>query len=189
MKGFFCKAVMINVTDRTSTIRHLDEALLRASIGGKGLGAKLLLEDNQPGVDPLGPENHMIIASGPLAGSSLYGSSRYGVFAKSPLTHFYGESYSGGSFAIHLSQTGFDAVIIKGASASPVWLEITHEQVLFHDADRIWGKDTFEAEEYIRNRSNYKDCGVIVIGPAGENLIRFSVIKNDEHPFQINRTS
>jgi len=71
MKGFFCKAVMINVTDRTSTIRHLDEALLRASIGGKGLGAKLLLEYNQPGIDPLGPENHMIIASGPLAGSSL----------------------------------------------------------------------------------------------------------------------
>ena len=97
------------------------------------------------------------------------------------MTHFYGESYSGGSFAIPLSQTGFDAVIIKGASASPVWLEITHETVLFHDADRIWGKDTFETEEYIKNRSNCKSCGVMVIGPAGENLIRFAVIKNDKH--------
>ena len=181
MKGYFFKVLKIDVTKKIFHVEDIDPDIMEASIGGKGLGTQLLLDNNPPGVDPLGPDNHLIITSGPLTGSSLYGSSRYGIFAKSPLTHGYGESYSGGSFAGPLSKTGFDAVMIKGAATSPIWIEINSDTVLFHDAKKVWGKDTFETEDYLKKESKGKHPGIMVIGPAGENLVRFAVIKNDRH--------
>lgn len=181
MKGYFFKLLAIDATRQTFQVEDINQDSMKVDIGGKGLASRLLLERNPAGVDPLGPDNHLIIASGPLSGSSLYGSSRYGIFAKSPLTGFYGESYSGGSFAGPLSNTGYDAVVIKGAAASPVWIEINSNQVLFHDARMIWGQDTFATEEYLQQNSPGKGCGIMVIGPAGENLVRFAVIKNDKH--------
>ena len=181
MKGCFFKLLQIDVTNKTFCEKPIDKKLMAGSIGGKGLATQLLLDHNPAGVDALGPDNHLIIVKGPLSGSSLYGSSRYGLFAKSPLTGFYGESYSGGSFAGPLARTGYDAVIIKGASKSPIWIEINSDTVLFHDAGEIWGKDTFETEDYLKNKSSGKHAGVMVIGPAGENLVRFAVIKNDKY--------
>ncbi len=181
MKGYFFKLLKIDVTRKTYHIEDIDQSIMEAGIGGKGLGTQLLLDNNPPGVDPLGPDNHLIIALGPLSGSSLYGSSRYGIFAKSPLTQIYAESYSGGSFAGPLSNTGFDAVIIKGMSENPIWIEINSDKVIFHDAEKIWGRDTFETETYLKKRSKGKHSGIMVIGPAGENLVRFAVIKNDKH--------
>ncbi len=181
MKGFFFKHLLIDVSNRTFSSRGTDQDQTLTTLGGKGLATQLLLELSPPGVDPLGPDNHLIIASGPFSGSSLYGSCRYGVFAKSPLTGGYGESYSGGTFATPLSQTGYDAIIIKGASEKPVWIEITSGKVLFHDAADVWGQDTFETESYLRKKTDAKRPGIMVIGPAGENLVRFAVIKNDKH--------
>jgi len=181
MKGYFFKLLKIDVTRKTFHVEDIDQSIMEAGIGGKGLGTQLLLNNNPPGVDPLGSDNNLIIASGPLAGSSLYGSSRYGIFAKSPLTQIYAESYSGGSFAGPLSSTGFDAVIIKGMSENPIWIEINSDKVIFHDAKKIWGRDTFETENYLKKRSKGKHPGIMVIGPAGENLVRFAVIKNDKH--------
>jgi len=181
MKGYFFKLLKIDVTRKTFHAEDIDQSIMEAGIGGKGLGTQLLLNNNPPRVDPLGPDNHLIIASGPLSGSSLYGSSRYGIFAKSPLTQIYAESYSGGSFAGPLSNTGFDAVIIKGMSENPIWIEINSDKVIFHDAEKIWGKDTFETETYLKKNTKNKHPGIMVIGPAGENLVRFAVIKNDKH--------
>ncbi|MCK5837760.1 MAG: aldehyde:ferredoxin oxidoreductase, partial [Desulfobacula sp.] len=181
MKGYFLKLLKIDATRKTFQVEDIDKSIMAASIGGKGLATQLLLDCNPADVDPLGPDNHLIIATGPLSASSLYGSSRYGVFAKSPLTGFYGESYSGGSFAAPLTHTGFDAVIIKGASEKPIWIEINSDTVLFHDAKEIWGRDTFETEDYLKKKSNGRQPGVMVIGPAGENLVRFAVIKNDQY--------
>ena len=181
MKGCFFKSLQIDVTTRTFCEEPIDKTLMTGFLGGKGLATQLLLDYNPAGVDALGPENHLIMAKGPLSGSSLYGSSRYGLFAKSPLTGFYGESYSGGSFACPLARTGYDAIIIKGASKNPIWIEINSDTVLFHDAGEIWGRETFEAEDYLKDKSSGKHAGVMVIGPAGENLVRFAVIKNDKY--------
>ena len=181
MRGYFLKLLKIDVTRKTFHIEDIDKGIIEASIGGKGFATQLLLDCNPAGVDPLGSENHLIIALGPLSASSLYGSSRYGIYAKSPLTGFYGESYSGGSFTEPLTRTGFDAVVIKGTSQRPVWIEINPDNVLFHDANEIWGRDTFEAEEYLKKKSSGRHPGIMVIGPAGENLVRFAVIKNDKH--------
>jgi len=179
MKGFFHKLLTVDMTEKTFHVSELDDKIMESTLGGKGLATFLLLEHNPAGVDPLEPDNHIIIASGPATDSSIYGSCRHGIFCKSPLTSFYGESYSGGSLALPLSRTGFDAVMIKGVSPEPVWLEITEHGVIFHNAMEIWGKDTFDSEIYIKEKSESKKCGVMVIGPAGENLIRFAVIKND----------
>ncbi len=181
MKGCFFKLLKIDATTRTSHVEDIAPEMMATCLGGKGLATQLLLDCNPAGIDPLGPDNHLIIASGPLTGSSLYGSSRYGVFAKSPLTGFYGESYSGGNFARPLSRTGFDVVMIKGISDTPVWIEINSHKVLFHDASNLWGQNTFETETYLKHNAGKKAAGVMVIGPGGEKLVRFAVIKNDSH--------
>ncbi|NOX32400.1 MAG: aldehyde ferredoxin oxidoreductase family protein [Deltaproteobacteria bacterium] len=181
MNGYFLKLLKIDATKKNFHVEDIDKDVMETSIGGKGLATRLLLDCNPAGVDALGPDNHLIITAGPFCGSSLYGSSRYGVFSKSPLTGFYGESYSGGSFAGPLGNTGFDAVLIKGAAENPVWIEISPDNVIFHDAKRIWGRDTFEAEDYLKKESPGKSPGIMVIGPAGENLVRFAVIKNDRY--------
>ncbi len=180
MKGFFYKLLITDLAEKTFTVEDIDKRIMESTLGGKGLATALLLEHNPVGVDPLEPDSHIIIATGPATDSSIYGSCRHGIFCKSPLTSFYGESYSGGSLALPLSRTGFDAIIIKGASPEPVWLEITEKEVIFHNAMEIWGKDTFDSEIYIKEKSKADKCGVMVIGPAGENLVRFAVIKNDK---------
>ncbi|GBC62903.1 aldehyde:ferredoxin oxidoreductase [Desulfonema ishimotonii] len=179
MKGFFQRLLTIDLSSQTSHTEALDEGLLRQYLGGKGLATHLLLERNPAGVDPLAPESHLIFTPGPVTDSAIYGSCRHGIFAKSPLTGFYGESYSGGSLAVPMSRTGYDAIMIKGAASRPVWLEITDTGVVFHDAGDLWGKDTYDTEAAVRERIDVKKPGVMVIGPAGENLVRFAVVKND----------
>jgi len=179
MKGFFNHLLNIDLSNRTHSDEALDEDLLRNHLGGKGLGTRLLLERNPEGVDPLAPESRMIFALGPASDSAVYGSCRHGIFAKSPLTGFYGESYSGGSLAIPMSRTGYDAFILKGASQRPIWLEITDTDVFFHDAEDLWGMDTHETEAAVKKRLDDPKAGVVVIGPAGENMVRFAVVKND----------
>jgi len=184
MFGFYNMVLRVNVTQKSYELKVLADDLLRRTLGGKGLATHLLLEHNPPGVDPLSPENHLIFAAGPVAGTSIWGSCRHGVFTKSPQTGFYSESYSGGKVAEYMAVAGFDALMIHGASSHPVWIEINDETVRFHPADDLWGLETYETESRIKawikeNRPGVKHCGVVVVGPAGENQVTFAVIEND----------
>ncbi len=186
MRGFYNRILKIDVGGRSYSIRELSDRELGESLGGKGLGTKLLLEENPPGVDPLAPENNLIIALGPVTDTAIYGSSRYGIFTKSPQTGLYSESYSGGKAAEVISRAGYDAIAIRGAATEPVFLEISDEGVIFHDATALWGLDTYAAEDRALEKIGKKRSGgaseraaAIVIGPAGENLVRFALIEND----------
>lgn len=179
MDGFFKKILTLNASDRTFQAEPIDDAFLSATMGGKGLGTRLLLERNPAGVDPLSPDSHLILALGPATDSPVHGSCRHGFFAKSPLTGLYSESYAGGSAAIAMSRTGCDAFDITGAADRPVWIEISDQGVFFHPADDLWGLDTFETEAVLRKRVAAKSPGILTIGPAGENRVRFAVVKND----------
>ncbi|MBF0111244.1 MAG: aldehyde ferredoxin oxidoreductase family protein [Desulfamplus sp.] len=179
MKGFFQKLITIDVTKQETSVESIDDTTLKAYLGGKGLATHLLLEKNPPKVDPLSPENHFIIALGPVTDSKIYGGCRYGIFSKSPLTGFYAESYSGGRVAVPMSRTGYDIIVIKGASKEPVWLEISDTGVKFHNASDLWGMDTYQTEDKVKERCGVKGCGAMVIGPAGENLVKFAVVEND----------
>ena len=179
MKGFFNTLLSIDVSQNQSRVEPLETELLASFLGGKGLGTQLLLNHNPPGVAPLSPDNRFIIALGPATDSPVYGSARYGIFSKSPLTGFYAESYSGGKAAVTMSRAGFDAVVIKGASPTPVWIEISDTGTTFHDASDLWGMDTYQAEDELKTRCGVKGATALVIGPAGENLVKFAVVEND----------
>ncbi len=186
MYGFFNRLLRIDVSELSFSIRTLSDSELEENLGGKGLGAKLLLEENPPGVDPLAPENNLIIALGPATDTPVYGSCRHGIFTKSPQTGLYSESYAGGKAAEVISRTGYDAIIIRGKSPEPVFIEISDTTVRFHSAADLWGLDTYATEDRVLEKIGKKRVGgtaeraaALVIGPAGENLVRFAVIEND----------
>jgi len=179
MKGFFNKLLRIDLKEKQYAAEPIPDSILKQTLGGKGLGTYLLLENNPEGIDPLSPENCFIIALGPVSDTRIPGSSRYGIFTKSPLTEIYSESYAGGHVAEPMSKAGYDAVILEGASKEPVYIEISDKEVLFHNASRLWGKSTYETEDFIKDEINAGQVAVLSIGPAGENLVRFAVVEND----------
>ena len=179
MKGFFNKVLKINLKTKTFKEETLPDSVYQNHLGGKGLGTYLLMKENPPGVDPLSPANRLIFCLGPITDSRIYGSCRHGVFTKSPLTGIFSESYAGGRLAEPMSRVGYDAFILEESSSEPVWLEVSDQKVAFHDAKPLWGKDTYSTEDEVLKQVNKKGSGAMVIGPAGENLVRYAVIEND----------
>jgi aldehyde:ferredoxin oxidoreductase len=184
MHGFYGRILSIDLGRRQAVIEPARPDHLAAYLGGKGLATRLLLDRNPVGVDPLAPDNRLIFATGPLCGGPVWGSSRFGVFTKSPQTGFYAESYSGGRSPQAVDAAGFDAVVITGASQSPVGLTIHPDGCEFHDARPLWGMDVYQADEaarktFTRPRDDAKRAGAVVIGPAGENLSRLAMIANE----------
>ncbi len=184
MHGFYGRILKIDLNESKFEIEKPDDEVLKKYLGGKGLASHLLYELNPPGIDPLHPDNCFIFATGPVTGSKIWGGSRYGVYTKSPQTGFYSESYSGGKVPEAIDSTGYDAIVIRGQCAKPTVLEIHPNEVNFHDAADLWGKESYETEDevikrYSRSDRGFKKAGAIVIGPAAENLVRFCVIKND----------
>ena len=184
MHGFYNMILRINLSQESYALQMIPDDVLAAKMGGKGLAAHLLLRDNPPGVDPLGPDNRLVFATGPISGSPVWGSCRHGIFTKSPQTGFFAESYSGGKAAERMAATGYDAVVIRGAAERPVWLEISEEAVYFHPAEDLWGQDTYHTEDAVNawikaHRPQAGPCGVMVIGPAGEQQVCFAVVEND----------
>jgi aldehyde:ferredoxin oxidoreductase len=179
MKGFFNKILRINLKTKTSKEEPISDSVYESYLGGKGLGIHLLTKEIPPGVDALSPQNKLIFCLGPITDTRIYGSCRHGVFTKSPLTGIYSESYSGGKAAEPMSRTGYDAFILEEASDDPVWIEVSEQKAVFHDAKDLWGKDTYFTEDEVLKRVNQKGAGALVIGPAGENLVRYAVIEND----------
>lgn len=185
MDGFYGRILLVNLSERTYRIETVADELLAARLGGKGLATQLLLDRNPPGVDPFSPANHLIFATGPLCQSRIWGGSRYGVFTKSPQTLLYSESYAGGKVPEAIDAAGFDAVLFFGKSAQPTVVSVYTGGAEFFDAGELWGADTFETETEVKKRfaihgEGYRKPGAVVIGPAGERLLRFAVIENDK---------
>ena len=179
MEGSFNQLLRIDLSKQESAVEPIPESILRTYLGGKGLGAYLLLKENAPHIDPFSPQNRLIITLGLLAGTPFYGSSRYAVFTKSPQTGIYSESYSGGKSTLSLSRTGYDAILTGGKSQNPIFLEISDKDVTFHSVSKLGGKETYEAEEAILKKVD-KNSGTLVIGPSGENLVKFAVIESEQ---------
>ena len=184
MHGYYNKMMELDLAQQAFTVQEIPDTFLRSELGGKGLAIQLLLENNPAGVDALSPENNLIFTTGPLSGTGVWGSCRYGVFTKSPQTGYYSESYSGGTVAERMADTGYDAFVLNGRAETPVWVEISDEGAVFHPAESLRGLETYTTEDRIKawvaeNRPEAKKCGVIVIGPSGENQVKFAVIEND----------
>ncbi len=173
------KLLRINLLQRSFLIEEISNALWQEVIGGKGLGTYLLNQEVDPAADPLSADNKLIFVTGPTCDTRLATSSRYGVFAKSPLTGIYAESYAGGHLAPMMKRTGFDAIILEELAERPVYLHISEGGVTFCEAGNIWGMETYATEDYLREKAGGSPSQALVIGPAGENMVKFACIKNN----------
>lgn len=178
MNGFFNRVLRIDLSKKKHSYEDLSDRLLEKTLGGKGLGTHLLSTENAVGVDPLSPESRFIICVGPITGTRMWSQSRFGVYAKSPATEGYGESYCGGTLAAKIKGCGVDAVVLQGACSELSFISVTEDGVVFGDAGEIRGAETYIAEQYILDHSD-PGAGAMVIGPAGENTVRFACIKSD----------
>ncbi len=157
----------------------IPEEWVRLHLGGKGLAARILLDEFPDGAEPLSPENLLVYMTGPLAGLAVGGSGRHLVVTRSPLTGLFGEAYAGGFFADPLKKTGYDGLIFRGKADEPVYLTVAEGDAELHPANDLWGKTTSETEEILQER--HGNVRVSGIGPAGENLVRFAAIINDRN--------
>lgn len=175
MFGYHGKIIYIDVTDHSFRIESFDDAFAMAYLGGNGFAAKILFDRLKPGIDPLGPHNAVCFAVGPVTDTAVPSTARAYVASKSPLNGLYFDSTFGGRFAITQKRTGFEAIVITGKSEAPVYLYLDEKKAEVKPADDLWGKNGVEATEILHARHG-NDADVAVIGPAGENLVRFACI-------------
>lgn len=176
--GYQGKILRVDLDQSRLEEQPLDPGLSRDYIGGVGFGARFLYDETGPTTDPMGPENILVLATGPMGATPAPTSGRLAVVTLSPLTHTYGEADIGGTFALGLKGAGYDAVVIRGQADRPVYLEITEEGARLRDATHLWGKDLFAADEILMAETN-PGAKVLTIGPAGEKLSRISAIFTD----------
>lgn len=179
MNGVFGKILNINCSEKHCCEETVRALVYKKFLGGKGLASYLLLNKNPIGVDPLSPANKLILATGPANGFKIWGANRYAAFTKSPLTGIYSESYSGGKAFLHMAKTGYDAFVLDGAFNEWTFIEVNNGSVSFKDGGFLEGKDSLETERILREQYGRKKAGILTIGPAGENLVKFAYINND----------
>ena len=173
--GYTGKILKINLTNREISDYPWSDEDRRLFIGGKIMAAKILYDNIEKGTDPLGVDNMLVITTGPFTGSAAPSSSRFNISTLSPLTGFIASSNCGGNFGLNLKKSGYDALILIGKSKEKIWIEIVNETVTFHNADELWGKLTGETQTLLGGKT-----GKIVIGPAGENLVKYAAIFSEE---------
>ncbi len=178
MKGYAGKLLRVNLSNGKMSKEEIPDAVKRDFLGGRGFAVKLLWEEVKQ-IDPLSDKNKIIFSTGPLTGQPLPGSGKMVVASKSPLTGGYGDGNIGTMASIHLRKAGYDVLVVEGKSEKPCYLLIENEGVKVVDASELWGKNTFEAQDILEKKHG-RNSGILLIGPAGENLIRFSTVMSQK---------
>jgi aldehyde:ferredoxin oxidoreductase len=176
--GYNGKILRVDLTTSQLSVEEPGEAFFRKYMGGSALAMYYLLDEMPAGVDPLGPENMLVLALSVLTGTAISGQSRMTAAAKSPLTGAIGDSQCGGFWPAELKFAGFDAIVIKGKAEKPVYLWIHDDEYELRNASHLWGKITGEAEAAIKEELGDDKIEVLQVGPAGEAGVRFAAIIN-----------
>jgi len=176
--GYFGRALVVDLDGPESAVHALDDDVLRATIGGAGLGTHLLHALAPAGVEPLAPEAPLVFVFSPLVGTPLTTSAKFAVVAKSPLTDRLNDALASSHFAIAGKLTGHDAIVVRGACEQPSALVVDEHGARVIDAADLWGLSAADAEARLRGRLGpaYR---VAAIGPAGERLVRFATVSHD----------
>ncbi|MCY4113469.1 MAG: aldehyde ferredoxin oxidoreductase [Chloroflexi bacterium] len=169
----------VDLTTGRVRVERPGHDFMRLHMGGRNVIAHTLLSEVPPGIDAFDSENRLVFALGPITGVSVPGGSRHSVGAKSPLTGLFGESEAGGYWGAELKRAGWDAIIVQGRAAHPVYLWVHGDEVALRDARPLWGKLTGPVEDRIRTELADPQVRVAQIGPAGENLVRFACVVHD----------
>jgi aldehyde:ferredoxin oxidoreductase len=173
------KILIIDLTTREVKTEEISPAILKGYLGGVGLATRLLYQYLPPDTDAFSPDNPLLFAGSGLGGTIIPTTCKHAIATKSPLTGLIGDALSSSFWSQALKRSGFDAIVITGASATPVYLFIDNEIVHFRDAGHIWGKGSPETESLIRTEIGDSRVRVASIGPGGENLVRYACISND----------
>lgn len=176
-QGYAGQYLRINLTSGTISKLPLPLEWVENYLGGNGIGTRILWDEVSPEVDPLSPENKLIVATGPLCGGPMPNSGRLEFIAKSPLTGMYGDANAGGHFGPELKYAGYDLIVFEGKAPEPVYLWIKDNVVGLRSAADLWGKGVFETETRLKSLAKDPELKVAAIGPAGENLVRFASIQ------------
>ena len=179
MRGYHGSVLVVDASTGTSRLDPLPDDVLKAFIGGIGLGTYLLYTYCPAGADPFGPDNPLVFAGSPLIGTRLTTSSKFAVVTKSPLTGFIGDSLSSSHLALEIKKSGADAIVITGRAPRLSTLFIEDGAVSLLPATHMAGLSTFETEDAVRRELGDQRIRIACIGPAGENLVRYASIAND----------
>ena len=177
--GYNGKILRVDLSSGRLATEEFPENFYRQYFGGEGFIGYFLLKELPKGVEPLSPDNKLIFATGPLTGVPAGGCGRHSVGGKSPLTEAFGEADAGGYWGTELKMAGFDAIIIEGRAEKPVYLFIQDGEASIRDGRHLWGMKALECQNAIRKELGDPLIKVALIGPAGENLVRFACVMND----------
>ncbi len=181
MFGYAGKVLYVDLTHKKTKTSSIRPEFCKRYIGGNGFAIRLLYDNTKPKIDPFSPENALVFAVGPFAGTIVPTSGKYIIQAKSPLTNFMGESVSSGVWGQAFKRAGYDAMVIKGRAEKPTYLFVDDDIIRFKDAKNLWGKDSLETIDLIVEEIGDENVCPATIGPAGENLVRIANITNDRY--------
>ncbi len=179
LKGWSGNILRVDLGKRKTSAQRIDPYFAIKYVGGRGFAAKILWDECVPGLDPLAPGNPLIMATGPLTGLPLPSSGKIVVAAKSPLTGGYGDGNVGTLASVNLKKAGFDAIVFTGRLKNPGYLRISDNAIELEDAEDLWGEGSFKTERELQRRHG-RSVGVLCIGQAGENKVRFATVISQE---------
>ncbi|MFQ6080303.1 MAG: aldehyde ferredoxin oxidoreductase family protein [Candidatus Bathyarchaeia archaeon] len=177
--GYAGKLLRVDLSGNRISEEKLDLSLARDLIGGLGIASKIMLEELNPSTEPFNPENKLILATGPLTGSTVPAANKSIIISRSPLTNIWGEAVFSANCGIELKRAGYDILIIEGEAEKPVYLWIYDGDAEIRDASGVWGVETFDACSAIQKDLGEKNVAVACIGPAGERLVRLASVVSD----------
>jgi aldehyde:ferredoxin oxidoreductase len=179
VNGYLGKILRVDLSIGELGDEPLNEEYTRAFVGGSGLAARYIYDMVDGDTDPLGPHNPVVFMTGPLVGTAMPSAGRCSVCALSPLTSIWGEANTGGFLGPELRFAGYDGVIITGRAEVPVWLSVVDGRAELHGAASVWGCDSYETQERVRQELGEPKARVACIGVAGENLVKMAAVMND----------
>ncbi len=172
------RVIWVDLSSGAWRYQEVPESVYRQVLSGYGLGAYLLYPEIPPAADPLGPDNVLGFCTGLLTNTGAPYAGRFMVVGKSPLTGGWGDANCGGDFGPALKRCGVDALFVRGLARKPVYLLVTEDGVQIRDATGLWGRDTVETEDALREELGDGSARVACIGPGGEHMVRFAGIVN-----------
>jgi len=177
--GYTGKTLFVDLSRDKAVIEPTNAEFAETYIGGSGYACRLAIDHLKSTTDPLGPENTLIFAAGPLVGTAAPDSGRHAVCARSPLTRLWGEAYSGGVFGAKMKFAGFDTIVVTGRAADPTYISVREGQAEIKRAKHLIGEDTASTQKLIKEELHDKAASVSCVGKAGENLVKYAAVIND----------
>lgn len=179
MKGYVGNILFVDLSTGKTRTEPLNLEYARLYLGGRGLGARYLLDYLEPNIDPLSPRNVVTVMTGPLTGTPIPSVHKFEIVTKSPLTMTYLCTNVGGTFGVELKKAGYDGIIIREQATNPSYLWIHDGESEVRDARHVWGMTTDETSLQLKKEVEDEKANVMQIGPAGENMVHFACVQSE----------